>query len=244
MKNNNNSVRFGFVLSYDECHDLGWMRVGGEFQDVRFSLGSQRVVVEGVRFPCFGKESPKQSLMPKRGAQVAVALTQRYKLSTPEGHRILSRVVEATGWNYTFAWKDVEKQIADRPLYEVVKFSFYKGNPTDVNQRQVLNFGTAVVMQAMYPRGVENDPLAPETRILDLSYRRVWYLRTQQGTVQCSDPRPLPKGQVVVKKNPQPVNSQGVALENLGELLKLAESVNGRRRGTVSRKPGRELVSA
>jgi len=110
--NNGSQVRFGFVKFFNPSENFGFLRVKGESQDVWFNLDSQRVVVDGLKFPRFSKEQPKESPMPQSGSQVVVAISVGYELLTPEGHRILRRKVSVTGWNFAFAWNDCEKHIA------------------------------------------------------------------------------------------------------------------------------------
>lgn len=228
MKNQHRQViRFGNVIWFDEDVNEGQLKVSGEPEGVWFSLDSQREIVAGFTEPEFLVTAPESSSIPQRWAQVAVVIKVGYDLETPPGHRILRRVVEVTGWNYAFAYQDAKKQIAGRPVYEVVEFRLCNGRPVSVNQREVLNWGTAVALQAVYPRGAKNDPLAPELKVMDFTYRRRFYRRQAGGElVQCDDPRPLPRG--VVAEPFQAVNEQGILLANRSDLLKLFVPKDGR----------------
>lgn len=246
MNTNSNSVRFGFVLWFDETKNTGRLKVDGELQEVVFSFDSQRVVVEGATVPQFGKEAPKETIIPQSGSQVVVALKVYYNPTQTAQSFGLRRVVEAAGWNFAFEWQDAQKRIAKRPVYEVMEFLLLKGEPLAGEAPRVTVVGTVEEIQAKFPRGAQGDPLAPEKKALDLLYRRTFFLRKDGKTVRCSDPRPLPKGAVavtmpaaVVAEPPKPVNGNGDSVASDAEIFALAASVNGQRTGTSTLPPAR-----
>lgn len=249
----NNSVRFGFVKWFDETKNTGRIKVDGELEEVQFSLNSQRVIVDGADRPQFGTDAPKESILPQSGSRVALAFKAYYspthKVTEKSESYGLKRVVEAAGWNFAFEWQDAVRRMTNRPVYEVVEFTLYKGEPVSEKPRRVVMTGTATEIQIRFPRGAENDPFAPEAKALDFLYRRVFYLKTDGKTTQCADPRPLSKDASVATpvpvavEPPRPVNGNGALLASERELLALAASVNGRRNGTATLRPT-ELVEA
>lgn len=209
-------VQFGIVLWFDETRNKGLLQVRGEPQ-IWFSLDSQRVIVAGFTEPEFGSNAPKLSPIPQRGAQVAILLGVDYECAVQAYRRTLRRSVKVVAWNYAFAYQDVKREIAARPVYEVVEYRLINGNPVSVNQRETLNFGTAVQLQHFHARGAKNDPFAPESEILDFTLRRRFYQLTASGRkIQCADPRPLPDGQIEVFR---PTNEQGLLLATGPQLV-------------------------
>lgn len=213
-----NEIQFGTVLWFNLEKNKGQIRVSGEPFDIWFSLDLQRIIVAGFSEPEFGTVAPKSSVVPQKGAQVAVALETGYNREvTPDRVSLRRRFVEIAAWNYAFEYQDVKRNIVARPVYEyeVVEFRFYKGEPVSENQREVIATGTATELQAKYQRGDANDPLAPESKIMDITFRRRFCKKGSQGK-WCNDPRPLPKGAVAEKV--LPVNGHGVLLATEMEL--------------------------
>lgn len=214
MKN----CRFGYVESYDPTGRLGWMRISGEPQKVHFWLNAQRPIVPGFSEPEFGEEP--RFVVPQRGERVVVELKVDYiTLVNTRTNRCLSRRVEAVRWGYTSSFEEATRTIAGRPVYEVVEFTLYKGEPVSnpEAQRRVVATGTAIRLQESYPRGEGNDLLAPERKVMDFIYRRRFYLRSAEGKAeQCPDPRPMPTG--ATPEEFRPVNGQGVPILAPSEL--------------------------
>ena len=226
MKNNKQTIRFGTVLCFDNQKNQGRIRVSGEPQEIPFSFDSQRVILAGTATPEFGPTAPKSSVKPQSGAHVALIFTATYESEVKPERHILRRVVEATAWNYTLAYKAAEREISSRPVYEVVEFRLYNGTPVSVNQREVLNFGTVRQLQAVYPRGAANDPFAPEVSRIGFTTRRRFYRKEANGArIQCDDPRPLPHD--TVAEPFKPVNEEGVLLATSEEISSIRDTDTG-----------------
>ncbi|MBI2476401.1 MAG: hypothetical protein HYV67_04140 [Candidatus Taylorbacteria bacterium] len=230
-------IQFGTVLWFDETKNQGAIRSG---ERIEFSLDSQRVVVAGFKEPEFGLEAPKLSSIPQEEQHVVLTFQVGYKLSIEPGRRILRRTAVALAWNYALAYQAAKREIAARPVYEVIKFTLYRGEPVSEKPRRVIAVGTAVELQAKYPRGARNDPFVSEKHSLDITVRCRFQMKGKEGQ-WCDDPRPLPKGAIAEKV--LPVNGHGVILADDKELLALAAQAGGRRNGTTTSKPA-DLVAA
>lgn len=215
MKN----IRFGKIASYDSRAEAGFMNVISEPALVPFTLQTLRNVAAGFLEPEFALIEDKLSLLLDVNVDdlVVVSLEVDYrKESTPSRHTI-RRVVKITDWGFTVSYNDAWRIIKSRPIFEVVEFTLYNGVPTSRNQKRVINHGTAIGLQAVYPRGAENDPLAPEKQLLGFTYSRRFYLVGPGASrVQCPDPRELPHGQ---QEDFQPTNEQGVLLATKEEVV-------------------------
>ena len=227
-------IRFGVVQWFDAQGNLGGVKISGEPVEADFSLDSRHFLVEGWNAPEFGPNAPILAFVPQKGSNIACVLRVEYKLEVTPSKKTLRRMAEVVAWDFEDSYAKIEQRIASRPVFEVVEFLFYKGEPTSRNQRRGIIADTAQGLHAVYPRGVEKDPLAPEFQSLDLTHRRRFYKRMPDGRkVQCPDPRPRPAG---MPEEPfQPTNEEGELLASKEEV---AQFVSSRRKET------RELIMA
>lgn len=186
-----NQIRFGTVLWFSPEKNTGYIRVSGEPRDLWFSLDTQRIITDGVNEPQFVKDAPKTSPMPSTGSQVAVVLRERYDLTVSDERRTLRRVVETTGWNFLFAYKDSVRRIANRPVCRVIIHTTVEGVHTHSTVMPDAR-GTAEELQAQSPRGSKDDLFAPEFVSGELHDRRQFQKLDCGRWKFCTDPRPAP----------------------------------------------------
>lgn len=224
-----NQVRFGIITSFNDQRCDGWMRINGDPQEAKFSLDSQRELIEGASEPVFGPVGSKRFPMPSRGAQVAVEIEIGYIPEfVPNIRRGLRRAVDIIAWDYRFRHQDILGRIANRQVYEVVEFTLIRETPVSgPGQRRVIATGTALELERDFPRSSALDPLAPEIQTLDITTRRRFYEKRKGDTsVQVPDSRPLPAGAIAVL--PPPVNEFGQLLASASQLSKLKPVTVGR----------------
>ena len=225
MKNQTQTqIRVGVVTSFSERKNLGWLRIPGEPNQVAFSLDEQRELVAGFSHPEFSSKGSKSFPMPTENAQLAVLLKIGYVSDhVANVRRGLRRVAQVAAWDYFFRLQDAKQEIADRPVYEVWEFRLYNGEPTSQNQKEMLNSGTALGLQAVYPRGAVNDPFAPEETVMGFTRRRRFFERTAKGLVQVPDPRPLLSGEIEVV--PPLAGDNGMLLATDAQVMELMRAV-------------------
>ncbi|HXK31628.1 MAG TPA: hypothetical protein VJZ94_02750 [Candidatus Paceibacterota bacterium] len=219
MKN----YRNGEVAYYDPTKRSGNMRLSGGTEYIPFVLSRQRPFIAGFREPVFGCEC--ETKIPSVGSKVIVSLAFTSQRETTKSRHSLVRRTEVVEWGFATSYDMAARVISTRPKYEVVEYVFYDGKPVSVNQRRVINFGTAIQLQATYPRGVVKDPLAAEYSFLGFTYRRRFYLLEDaflEGTkrTQCPDPRPSPTAEVAPF---QPTNEEGTLLATIQQVLSLPQ---------------------
>ena len=100
-----------------------------------------------------------------------------------------SEKFEVAAWNFTYCFKDVEREILARPVYRVMEATFYKGAPTSEGEVKQVASGTATYLQTMCPLGTVDDPLTTQN-VLDLETRRWFEFKNSRGQwLWSSDPR-------------------------------------------------------
>jgi hypothetical protein len=227
----NLKIRFGVVVWFDMDVNKGKVKVEGEPVEADFSLDTQRPLVEGLYTPEFNYGDPPvaELLNPYCGLEVACVVAVNQELRVESNRRTLRRTVKVSAWAPLKSYREVEQAIAARPVYEAVQCTLYNEKPTSAeNQREVINYGTPQALQSVYPRGVQNDPLAPERKVMDLTYRVRFYRLMPNGKkVQCPDPRPRPVW--MPDESFQPTNEQGELLATREEVLRLVPLRNGER---------------
>ncbi len=143
--------------------------------------------------------------------------------------------VKALRWGYRRFWDRVVHEIAMRPYYRVMGENRFKGQVMNGTCRhQAVESGTMEELQSKFPRGTLNDPIGTDKPYRTSPCTRINHCERYDGTdaegkeiwTACGDPRPLPKSTPADR-----------------ELMELANSVNGKRKGTTTPRPG-ELVTA
>lgn len=205
----------GQVTYYNPVGKWGKMKIDGEHQELQFVPRSQRPIIAGFCEPTFGHVQANE--VPFVGAEVVVSISVNYRNENRPGHHIRRRYAEVTEWGLKSAYDEAKRIIAARPVYEAVQYILWNGKPTSAeNQRTVINWGSAIGLQTVYPRGVKNDPLAPERESIGYTYRVRFYLNGKQ----VPDPRPASADTKPEKF--RPTNEQGELLATAQEVATIA----------------------
>ncbi len=210
-------------------------------KDYFLPMSSCRKVVAGPTAPEFSCEDWSQ--WPKCGDEVVITPDLRPALP--------GRAPRAGLWGYKRYWDLALSQIKTRSMYRVVGENRFKGQimRNGVREEEVA-VGTMEELQARFPRGRENDPVGTEKPYHSGPCQRInrWTVWKDADFVACDDPRPNPN------PNPNPVavavcnrEQKPAVAEQLTELDReleeFARSASGRRAGTTTRRPDRELVA-
>lgn len=204
-------IQFGKIASYDSRSETGTVEVVGEPVHAHFSTSTLRNIFAGHSEPEFRPIDRFDVLTLDNieiGDEVAVNVNVYYNWESVPNKRTLRRTVEVTNWTHAVSYYDAWRIIRARPIFEVVEYVLYNGTPTTGEQRRVVDRGTAIELQAKYPRGTAGDPLAPEKQLLGFTCVRRWHQKS--NSQQFPDPRPIPAGQ---KAEPfRPTNEHGMLL--------------------------------
>lgn len=251
MKDNNgNRVVFAKVFMFRPDHaeplkGFGFARAedGKEFF---LPMSSCRKVVAGSTAPEFSYEDWKQ--WPRFGEEVVILPDLRPPLP--------GKATRAGLWGYKRYWDSALSEIKARPVYRVVGENRFKGQLMNGGVREEeLAVGTVEELHAQFPRGLVNDPLGTEQPYRSGPCSRInrWQVWKDVDFISCNDPRPKPNPVAVAVCNrevkPQVGNENDIQTDLDRELEELARSVNGRRAGTKTNRPGQfvshaELVAA
>ncbi len=219
-------IKAGQIQEYNPRFKTGFVRFDGEPFPVPFNLDSLRRVRCGFAEPELIPITNWSGLLLDFGPddEIVARLEVGSTLEVSPTQRTLRRTVSITDWASKVSFDDAWRIIRSRPVYQVMEFQLYKGEPvTGANQRSLVDRGTAIELQSLYPRGAQNDPLAPEHRFLGYTYRRRFYILRESMWVQCPDPRPLAAGQKTEEF--QPTNELGLILATATDIaLALGQS--------------------
>lgn len=204
-------------------------------------MSSCRKVVSGSTAPEFSYNDWKQ--WPCRGDEVVILPDLRPPLP--------GKFPRAGCWGYRRYWDSALSEIKNRPIYRVVGENLFKWQKMNGAVREdEIAVGTLEELQAKFPSGVANDPLGTNAPYRSGPCQRInrWQVWRNTDFAPCDDPRSRPNSPVAVcnRELEEAVGDSGDSTETESdkELAELARLAGGRRAGTTTLRPGRQLVSA
>lgn len=218
-------IRFGTVLKFNPFWQNGIVSLADEAKPVPFDLKNYRNVVAGFSEPEFEICSDAVHEI-KVGSEIVGELLIEHIKEATCSQKSIRRVRTISIWGLASCYKEALRIIRDRPVFEVVEFTLYNDAPTSRRNIRVIARGTAIELQAEYPKGANNDPLAPELKRMDFTYRRRFYQTNTALRTQCPDPRKVLDGQ-----SPEeflPTNGDGVLLATPKDIQRELGLVNFR----------------
>lgn len=247
MKDNDGNVVFAKVFMFRPDHVEPLKGFGfAEAEDGKkffLPMSGCRKVVVGSTAPEFSYEDWKQ--WPCRGDEVVILPDLRPPIP--------GKATRAGRWGYRRYWDSALSEIKARPVYRVVGENRFRGQLMKNGAREEeIAVGTLEELQTKFPRGVANDPLGTGAPYRSGPCQRInrWQVWRNADFAPCDDPRSKPNPPAVAVCNrelePETVAGNGDPTAELWikELVALANSAGGRRTGTTTPRPGRQLVPA